>query len=109
MKTIFKHVTVLALALGATAAQAFSFGDPTTPGLPGGYIGDSSSRIDTCYPINDGATEGTATVRWTFSYEYTRDSNGDGTNDSDPGWVVDTSSFSTFEWRTDGAPIGECG
>lgn len=78
---------------------------PPQPGyLPGG-VPSTSSMNDSCTRI-DGFGDmyyGSVTVTW--SYQYTTDLNNDGTNESDPDWVITGISFSGLEHWTSGQPI----
>jgi len=86
----------------------FDFATPDPNPDPGFFIGDLAEWTDYCWAINDGPTPGSATFRWTFEYQYTRDTNGDGVKDSDPAWVLVDVEYSDVEWYTAAQPLGEC-
>jgi hypothetical protein len=65
--------------------ECCSFGPPT-PANPGTMIGDTTSLKFQCEQID---TSGQfAEVDYDYVWMYTKDTNGDGTPDSNPGWVL---------------------
>jgi hypothetical protein len=91
-------------------AKNISFDAPPPPGSGPPYpnIG-STSAVKYCGMSISGSAgqtgTGDITINWTF--QYTTDSNGDGTNDSDGEWVISSFSAENIEWGTAAGPM-EC-
>lgn len=68
-----------------------------------GKIGGTNEMHMPCWPVSNGtgmeaSGHGDATFNW--EYQYREDSDGDGKNDSNPGWVLVSSSVTNIEWHT---------
>lgn len=78
--------------------------DPPQP-TQGGQIGETWSNNVPCLNITDGGQQGTASITIQWERRYTVDSDDDGTNDSNPQWVVSGFSTPNVEWFTNGAAL----
>jgi len=64
---------------------------PSDPNPPDGFgrIGQGTSTISQCTTARRGFDTLTADVTYDYVYRYTVDTNRDGKNDSEPGWVLE--------------------
>lgn len=71
---------------GEASIETCCFFPAMPPMNPGTTIGDTTKVINQCTEID---TSGTlAEVEYDWKWQYTKDTNNDGKNDSDPGWVL---------------------
>lgn len=91
---------------GSSMQKDYQFTPPPPP-ESGGAIGSTNTGTYCGQAITSGSQSGYATITITYRMEYTRDSNGDGTKDSDPEWVVDSVSLSDIELGVAEPPL-EC-
>lgn len=82
---------------------------PTPEPPPEGTLGAVAQMNLPCWPVSNGTGQqanghGDATFNW--EYQYQDDTDGDGKNDSNPGWVLVSSSVTNVEWHTQSGALG---
>ncbi len=73
------------------------------PGYTPDGIPSTTTGTDSCYQFTLGTVQATANVVWVWTYQYRSDSNGDGTNDSNPGWELTSFTMTNINLVENGA------
>lgn len=77
-------------------------GDPPSGG---GRLGSTQQTKSECGYVVVGGSPTPADITYSWSYQYTRDSNGDGKKDSDPAWVLVGASYVFLDMEQ----VNQCG
>lgn len=108
MKT-YSWMIALGAALGFVSMNAFAmtYDNPSPP--PGApiQIPHAVQGSEHCIPFQDGYTYGFLSLDYTYTYQYTEDTNNDGVNDSDPAWVLTQGTEYNIEFHTQSGPISD--
>lgn len=89
------------------AKWTYAIPDPIDHLGPGENFFDVDSIEIACHAINDGPTPGSARMVFNYTWENRDDTDNDGVNDSNPGWVFTGASYSQIEWYTAEDPLGD--
>ena len=102
-----KRSLVEALTVPSTRSKTIELdGDPGPPaGTPNG-IPSTATTNDSCAGLGIDGNPATGNATFTWTYQNTRDSNGDGKKDSDPKWVLTGFSVTNIELLSANGAIG---
>lgn len=81
----------------------FGFNDSGPPDIPGGKIGKTAILSSACQTVGPGFQQGE--IKYTWEYQFTKDTNDDGKADSDPEWVI---TDVEIEFYTPFADVSDC-
>ena len=80
----------------STQAKNIEFDPPPPPGFTPPTVGSKSETSVCSYPVKFNSDFGYADMEFKWEYRYTKDTDNDGKNDSDPKWVLTSFSASNI-------------
>ena len=72
------------------------YGNPTPPSHQSTKVGDTSTTKFSCYDIVIGGERARTTSTFDWAYRFQKDSDGDGSKDAEPAWVITSMGFANI-------------